>query len=111
MKSPSKYRLHLDVHTTQIYSRVKQEGEQRVNAIPFYALVPDSDPEARFPRARSEQKEMSVKGLPYTSSGASGGVRLVNTSPRVSYEGGGSVAGSSSAVLQTPNSRVSSLVY
>ena len=71
----------------RIYSRVKQEGEQRVNAIPFYALVPGSDPEARFPRVKSEQKEMSVKGLPYTHSGSSG-IKLVNASPRASYDGG-----------------------
>ena len=78
---------------------MKQEGEQRVNCIPFYALVPGDDPEARFPKARSERFEMSVKESP-RSTGGHQHLKLVNASPtmtnrdpsRVSWAGG-SVAG------------------
>ena len=85
----------------QIYSRVKQEGEQRENSIPFYAIVPGPDPDARFPRTRSERPEMSVRGAPaYNTSGGGGGARIIGASlaatpqdSRQSWGGGGSVMG------------------
>ncbi|GAX75917.1 hypothetical protein CEUSTIGMA_g3360.t1 [Chlamydomonas eustigma] len=54
----------------RIYTRNKVDMEQHVNSIPFYALVPGEDPEARFPKAKSERSTYSVKGLPVTAGAA-----------------------------------------
>ncbi len=48
----------------RIFTRTRAEEEQHVNSIPFYALVPGEDPAARFPSARSERLQYSVKNLP-----------------------------------------------
>jgi hypothetical protein len=54
----------------QIYTRNKVDLEQHVNSVPFYALVPGEDPEARFPKAKSERSTYSVKGLPINAGAA-----------------------------------------
>ena len=71
-----------------------------MNSIPFYAIVPGPDPDARFPRTRSERPEMSVRGAPAYNNNGGGGARIIGASlavtphdSRQSWGEGGSVMG------------------